>query len=45
MLTRRDFERHDHPVGGRLDIHVIWGLAIEHLNTVVPVVWAVGRER
>ena len=45
MLTWWDFEGHDHPVRGRLDIHVVWGLAVEHLMTVVLVVWAVGGKR
>ena len=45
MLIRGDFEGHDHPVRGRLDIRVVWGLAVVHLNSVVTVVWAVGRER
>jgi hypothetical protein len=45
VLIGWDFEGHDHPVRGRLDIHVVWGLAIEQLIAVVLVVWAVGRER
>ena len=45
VLIRWDFEGHDHPIRGGLYIHVVWGLAVEQLVTVVLVVWAVGRER
>ena len=45
MFIRWNPEGHNHPIGGRLDVRVVWGFAVKHLVTVVLVVWTIGGER